>query len=541
MCAGVRRAHGSAHMHDAAWAGANSAGALARSIKTIPPPPCGRYHVAMRYSHLMLPIGATALVAMLSFPRFEPVQPELFAAGGALANTWADVDGDADLDLFVGFNSTQNRLYVNDGGVFTERAVAFGIADTRATRAAAWGDYDGDGRIDLLVGFTPGPGSVLRLYRNTGARFVDVTETAGLSVDSAAVRQPAWIDFDGDGDLDLFVAFRDRPNAHFRNDAGRFTDIAPEIGLADPRRSVGASWFDYDADGDLDLIVGNQDGDANGLFRNENGRFSDVAAEAGVAWGGRAQGDARNGTVRPCAADVNNDGRLDLFFANYGPNGLFLNRGNGRFEDVSQAWGVAIDGRFDTCAFADIDHDGLVDLYVNGTITGGTSYPDYLFRNSGSGFVDATPADIRAIAASHGVQWADADRDGDLDLALAGTAPGASHPLLRNLLEPAANAGSVTVHVIDARGRSMPGAEVRVYRAGSRTLLGTRMIDSGSGYNAQSDQPAHFGVSAVSAVDVEVIMPARGIRRASRVENVTVRPGATVTVRVAAEQEGQDL
>ena len=101
---------------------------------------------------------------------------------------------------------------------------------------------------------------------------------------------------------------------------------------------------------------------------------------AGLEWGGRAPRDVANGTVRPCAADVDGDGRLDLFMANYGPNGLFLNRGAGRFEDVSKAWGVAIDGRYDACAFADIDHDGRLDLYVNGTVTGGTSYRDYLFR-----------------------------------------------------------------------------------------------------------------------------------------------------------------
>ena len=91
------------------------------------------------------------------------------------------------------------------------------------------------------------------------------------------------------------------------------------------------------------------DGDTNALYRNDNGRFTDVAEAAGVAWGGRAPRDTTNGTVRPCAADVNGDGRIDLFTANYGPNGLFLNRGGGKFEDVSAAWGVAIDGRYDTC------------------------------------------------------------------------------------------------------------------------------------------------------------------------------------------------
>jgi hypothetical protein len=488
------------------------------------------YHDAMRAIFLLLPAGLT----LLALPDFEPVQPDLFAAGGALANAWADADGDGDVDLFVGFNGTPNRLYINDGGVFADRAAAAGIADARPTRAAAWGDYDGDGDPDLLVGFTPGAGGVLRLYRNDGARFVDVTAASGLVVDSGAVRQPVWIDVDGDGDLDLFVAFRDRANALFRNDGGRFTDVAQQLGLADARRSVGAVWLDFDEDGDLDLVVGNMDGDANGIFRNDGDRFTDVAAGLGLAWGGRTPGDPANGTVRPCAADVNGDGRLDLFFANYGPNGLFLNRGGGRFDDVSDAWGIAIDGRYDTCAFADIDHDGRLDLYVNGTVTGGVSHPDHLFRNTGSRFSDETPATIRDLHASHGAQWADMDDDGDLDLALAGTAPGATHPLLRNLLERSAAARALTIHVVAARAPALPGAEIRVYRAGTRTLLGTRLVDTGSGYNSQNVQPVHIGVADAGAVDIEVIVPAGGARRLTRVETVPVPASdpAVVTVRV---------
>ncbi len=190
------------------------------------------------------------------------------------------------------------------------------------------------------------------------------------------------------------------------------------------RRSVGAVWFDADEDGDLDLYVANMDGDANGLFRNDGDKFVDVAAAAGVAWGGRTPDDGMNGTVRPCAADFDNDGRMDLFTANYGKNGLFLNRGGGKFEDVSAAWGAAIDGRYDTCIPGDFDNDGRLDVYVNGTVTGGISYRDYLLRSTGTKFEDVTPENILALQASHGAQWADFDRDGDLDLAVAGSRAG---------------------------------------------------------------------------------------------------------------------
>jgi hypothetical protein len=465
---------------------------------------------------------AIAGSALLQPPRFVAVQPELLAAGGAFTNAWADHDSDGDVDLFVGFNGAPNRLYRNDRGVLIESAAAAGIADARPTRAAAWGDFDGDGDPDLLVGFAPGAGPVLRLYRNEAGRFSDITAVAGLTVDSAAVRQPAWVDADADGDLDLFIAFRDRANAFFRNDGGRFTDVAQQLGLADPRRAVGAVWFDYDEDGDLDLYVGNMDGDANGLFRNDGDRFAEVADEAGLQWGGRLPADRTNGTVRPCAADVNGDGRIDLFMANYGKLGLFLNRGAGRFEDASMAWGIAIDSRYDACAFADVDHDGRLDLYVNGTVTGGTSYRDHLFRNTGSGFVDVTPENVLAIAADHGVQWADFDADGDLDLALTGAPSDARHDLLRNMLQADVARRSIHVRVLDNAGRATAaGAEVRLFVAGTRTSLGTRLVDSGSGYDAQSDIPVHFGLATRNAVDLEVVFPRNGKRLATRVSGIT--------------------
>ena len=466
-------------------------------------------------------LSVTLGFAIAAAPQFEPVQPEVLTAGGTFVNAFADFDGDGDLDLFVGFGGAPNRLYRNDRGTLVDVAAEAGVADARPTRAAAWGDFDADGDPDLLVGFTPGGGSVLRLYRNDDGRFAEIGAEAGLVVEKGAVRQPVWVDADGDNDLDLFVAFRDRANALFRNEGNRFVDVAADVGLADARRSVGALWIDHDEDGDLDLLVGNMDGDANALYKNDGGRFVDVAEAAGVAWGGRAPRVAANGTVRPCAADVNGDGRLDLFAANYGPNGLFLNRGQGRFEDVSAAWAVAVDARYDTCAFADIDHDGRVDLYVNGTVTGGTSYRDYLLRNTGAGFEDVTPDRLRALPADHGVQWADFDEDGDEDLALTGAGKDAFPLVFRNLLPASDASRSLKVRVVDPRGRATrAGAEVRLFAAGTRRLLGTRLVDSGSGYNAQNDMPVHVGLAGDGRVDIEVAYPARGRRVTVRRPNI---------------------
>jgi len=212
-------------------------------------------------------------------PRFEPVQPDLFAAAGGQPNAWADMDNDGDLDLFVGFQlGKPNRLYRNDGGTFVDVAAEAGVADLTDTRAAAWGDFDADGYVDLYIGFTRKSDTPNKLYRNNGPGrpFTDAAGPMGVDA-KGETRQPSWIDYDNDGDLDLFVAFRDAPNMLFRNDGDRFVSVGQALGLDDGRRTVGAVWFDFDQDGDLDVFVANQNGDLNGLFRNDRTRFVDVA------------------------------------------------------------------------------------------------------------------------------------------------------------------------------------------------------------------------------------------------------------------------
>src|SRR5262245_45728095 len=229
--------------------------------------PLAMIRITQPLAMAVLSIALLSLAPRDAGPHFQLVQPELFGVTGGQPNAWADYDNDGDLDEFVGFRGRPNRLYRQDHGRFEDVAAAVGVADSVETRAAAWGDFDGDGQLDLYVGFIDGTPN--KLYRNDGGgrHFTDVAASLGVNL-AGVTRQVSWIDYDNDGDLDLFVAFRDKPNRLFRNDGARFTDVTGDTGIGDPRKTVGAVWFDIDGDGDLDLFVANQNGDTNGLFRN---------------------------------------------------------------------------------------------------------------------------------------------------------------------------------------------------------------------------------------------------------------------------------
>jgi VCBS repeat protein/ASPIC/UnbV protein len=466
-------------------------------------------------------------------PQFELVQPDVFAAAGGQPNCWADFDGDGDLDLFVGFKQGEaNRLYRNDKGTFVDVAAEMGVADLTDTRAASWGDFDGDGDIDLFVGFTRRSETMARLYRNDGPGkpFTDVAKTVGIEVVGES-RQSSFVDVDRDGDLDFFVGLRDAPNMLFRNDAGRFTNVAKEMGLDDPRRTVGVVWFDMDGDGDLDVFDANQNGDLNGLFRNDGARFVDVAGQLGVDAAGRPQTSGSNG---PSVADFDNDGDLDLFVAGYGGNFLYRNDGAAKFTDVAAQMNVAGGAQATPSRWGDFDNDGRIDLYVSSYIERPINERDFLYHNEGNRFADVIPGNIAKRGATHGIQWVDFDKDGDLDFSVANNNPNGTHSLYRNLLAAARARQSIQVFVEDSKGRATKaGSEVRVYAAGTRKLLGMGIVDTGSGYASQNVMPVHVGLGTDGAVDVEVTTLTPGGRKVTKVSNVSPSrvPGRVLVVK----------
>jgi tetratricopeptide (TPR) repeat protein len=327
--------------------------------------------------------------------------PELFGGGVAVL----DYDGDGWLDVYCvqggPFTNSPGRggtLFRNRGdGTFEDATDAAGLG--RVPRGhgfgAAVGDYDNDGDPDLLVTRWRS----YALYRNRGdGTFEDVTTAAGLGGDRDWPSSAAFADLDGDGDLDLYVghyAAWDYSNPRICRDANTHAYLS--CGALDCR-----SLPDH-------------------LFRNDGGRFVDVSAEAGIT-----AADANGHGLGVVAADLDDDGRIDLFVANDATaNFLFRNRGEMRFEEVAHEVGVAANagGGYQAgmgVACGDLDGDGRPDLLVTNFYGESTSY----FRNLGGGtFTDATAAVGLAAATRQllgfGVALLDADNDGYLDLATA--------------------------------------------------------------------------------------------------------------------------
>ena len=192
---------------------------------------------------------------------------------------------------------------------FVEVGAQFGFPVTGPeVRALSWGDFDGDGDPDLHAGVSGEEGVPVRnlLFRNDGGTaFVEVAEQLGMIVPDADSRQANWVDYDNDGDLDLFSAQRSGTNRMFRNEGGKFTDVSEELGLDDPRRTVGSCWFDMDQDGDLDVFQANQQADKDTLYRNDGGKFIDIAPQLGMHQPERTLAE---GGVGCTVGDYDNDG-----------------------------------------------------------------------------------------------------------------------------------------------------------------------------------------------------------------------------------------
>jgi hypothetical protein len=325
----------------------------------------------------------------------------------ALNLTRTDFDNDGRLDVLLLRGGWENPMRMsllrNTGnGVFEDVTIDAGMAEPIAGESAAWGDYDNDGLLDVFVcgefvspfsggGTAQGdPRNRCRLYHNEGnGRFVNVADKAGVAEEQCS-KGCAWGDYDGDGQLDLFVSNMNTRCRLYRNEGGgKFRDIAPELGVTGPDRGFACWFWDYDNDGRLDLYVND--------YSSNFAEFAAAALRAPLKRSSRPR--------------------------------LYRNLGQGRFDEVSRQVGLDRMMMPMGCNFADIDNDGFLDLYFGtGRMALEVLVPNLMFRSdAGQRFDDVTTSSGTGhLQKGHGVSFADWDCDGDLDLFVesGGAVPG---------------------------------------------------------------------------------------------------------------------
>jgi len=316
--------------------------------------------------------------------------------------------------LVVGVTRLTVSAQVTYVDITDEAGIRFRHVDGRSGRkylpetlgsGAAFLDYDGDGDVDLYVvnaadlpGSVTAPAPTNALYRNDGAgAFEDVTTLAGVGHTGYGVGC-AVADYDNDGDPDIYVTNLGR-NVLYRNDgAGAFTDVTARAGVGDDRWGASCAFLDYDGDGLLDLFVVNYM------------RFSTKGHATHLTKG-----------LPTYASPVDQVGGVS--FANE-PDLLYRNNGDGTFQDVSTEAGITIKGLGLAVAVGDMDDDGDPDLHVANDME-----PDTLYRNNGDGtFTDVAPFagvayDQHGMPGSGmGASFGDLDGDGRLDLVVSNAA-----------------------------------------------------------------------------------------------------------------------
>ncbi len=336
---------------------------------------------------------------------------------------FADIDGDGDLDAFIGESSGNINYYENDGnGNFTSITGAgnpFDGVDVGSDSTVAFADIDGDGDLDAFIGEWNGN---INYYENDGSgNFTEITDAGnpfdGVSLPYASAL--AFADIDGDGDLDAFIGHFWGGNRYYENDgSGNFTQI---YGSGNPFDGVRVGYYyfpsfaDIDGDGDLDAFIGESNGSINYYENDGNGNFAPFAFYTITA----AITDDVGSYSAPTLADIDGDGDLDAFIGeNGGTIKYYENDGVGNFTEITDAGnpfdGVDVGSR-STPTFADIDGDGDLDAFI-GESSGTIKY----YENDGSGsFTEITgagnPFDGVDVGHWSSPTFADIDGDGDLD------------------------------------------------------------------------------------------------------------------------------
>ncbi len=464
-----------------------------------------------------------------------------------------DMDGDGCLDVVVTSAHGGCNLYHNNGdGTFTDVTVGSGLDECVNAFAVSVGDFNNDGLDDLFVtrlGFYAGD-SVL--YRNNGdGTFTDVTKEAGVYTWGAGF-SAQWVDYDCDGNLDLFVPNnlgglfdRKTPNRLFHNNGnGTFTDMSERAGLFTSAPSICGAWGDYDNDGYPDLFVSSGVGRAQLFHNNGDGTFTDVSGEAGV--------DVISFGSVAFWCDYDNDGWLDVVQYVWSPeedvlytlrNGegpahghpmrIFHNNRDGTFTMRNRE--VGITGCWGTMsgAYGDFNNDGHIDFLLgNGDPHMNRAEPATLleFDRSRGRYKDVSfTTGLPYFGKSHGANMADLGGDGRLSVILAS---GGAYPgdlMTMSVFRPKTLPGNyLNVRLTGTRSnRNAIGARLRLDAGGRSVHL---LVNGGTGFGCLPHEQ-HFGLGTCGRIDSLEIRWPSGLKQEFK------DPPINETIRITEGQE----
>jgi hypothetical protein len=495
-----------------------------------------------------------------------------------------DYDNDGWLDVFLvngtrldgvspSLNAT-NRLYRNNGnGTFTDVTEKAGLVRTGWGQSVCVGDYDNNGYDDLFIsGFGKNA-----LYRNSGkGTFTEVAEKAGVANNITRWGSGcAFVDYDRDGLLDLFVAsyidldlktaplpetgpclykgvmvacgppgLKGGVNALYHNNGnGTFADVSEKSGITKTNGTYGLGVLtaDFDNDGWPDIYVANDSAPAALYHNNKNGTFTDIGVEAGCAFSMDGKSQAGMGVT---AGDYDRDGWLDIFKTNFSgdTSSLYRNTGKAAFDDVTYQAGMGLYTRWLGwgCGFVDVNNDGWPDVFlVNGhvypeveklTTEAGYAQRKVLYRNLQDGhFADVSAEAGEAVMRpnpSRAAAFGDYDNDGDIDILI--NSVNAPPELLR---ADSTNQNSwIKIKTIGVKSnRDGIGARIKCVTADGSQIDEVR---SGGSYYSQNDLRVHFGVGKNKAIKtIEIRWPSGQIDTLNDLaanQLITVKEGAGI-------------
>lgn len=447
---------------------------------------------------------------------------------GAVGVAAGDYDNDGCVDIAVTPRGGGNSVVLfqsNCDGTFTDVTASANLTLTGVTGAGlAWADFDDDGYLDLFVANQNPNEASAQLYHNQGdGTFMEISDSAGVAGASGSMGV-TWGDYDGDNDLDLFIAARygDSPeDALYQNNGDNtFTNVAPALGiggLADPedpssqnRLTYMGAFVDFDENFTQDLWLSVDFGD-DVFYRNTAGMLFDETLASGIT-------DTATHGMGLAVGDPNGDTCLDILVTNNGsqastnPEHSFLHQNNcdGTFSVVSDEVGILLRGVTEWGAsFVDFDNDGDEDLSIVAGGISGEEQANILYQNVSSidgelEFIDVTEAaGASSDGNSRGTIWVDYDEDGDMDWLIANSE---GLKLLRND-GPSGNFLKVKLSGTTSNSYGV-GARIEVV-VGDKTLV--RYLQSGMSFASDDELEASFGLGDATEVDSVTVKWPNGV------------------------------